>query len=87
MALQQGISEAIHESLVGTEIPMLVEAVEAKSGLLIGRTYRDAPDVDGTTFARTDDPNIEPGDIVPVRVTVAKPYDLHGEVARTTVPA
>jgi ribosomal protein S12 methylthiotransferase len=87
MALQQGISESIHETLVGTEIPMLVEAVEAKSGLLIGRTYRDAPDVDGTTFARTDDPNIEPGDIVPVRITVAKPYDLHGEVARTTVPA
>lgn len=87
MAMQQGISEQIHEALVGTEIPMLVEAVEAKSGLLIGRTYRDAPDVDGTTFARTDDPSIEPGDIVPVRITVAKPYDLHGEVARATVPA
>ena len=30
--------------------------------------------------ARTDDPAIEPGDIVKVRVTTAKPYDLHGEV-------
>jgi ribosomal protein S12 methylthiotransferase len=80
MALQQGISQGLHDKLVGTEMDMLVEAIEAKSGILIGRTFRDAPDVDGTFFARTDDPGIEPGDLVRVRVTEAKPYDLHGEV-------
>ncbi|MDB5101680.1 MAG: ribosomal protein methylthiotransferase RimO [Cyanobacteria bacterium RYN_339] len=87
MALQQGISQDIHEQLVGTELDLLVEAIEAKSGILIGRTFRDAPDVDGTFFARTDDPVIEPGDLVRVRVTVAKPYDLHGEVVAAAVPA
>jgi ribosomal protein S12 methylthiotransferase len=80
MALQQGISQNIHDTFVGTEMDMLVEAIEAKSGILIGRTFRDAPDVDGTFFARTEDPTIEPGDLVRVKVTVAKPYDLHGEV-------
>ncbi len=87
MAIQQGVSQAIHDGLVGETLPMLVEALEAKSGILIGRTFRDAPDVDGTTFARTDDPHVEPGDIVSVRVTVAKPYDLHGEVVRAAVSA
>ena len=39
------------------------------------------------TFARTDDPSIEPGDIVMVRITEAKPYDLHGEVVPSAVAA
>ena len=69
------------------QIPMLVEAVESKSGVLIGRSFRDAPDVDGTMFARCPDGDAEPGDIVNVRITVAKPYDLHGEVVRATVGA
>ncbi|MEB3195724.1 MAG: 30S ribosomal protein S12 methylthiotransferase RimO [Candidatus Sericytochromatia bacterium] len=86
MALQQGISQSIHDELVGQELTMLVEAIESKSGILIGRTFRDAPDVDGTTFARCDDPHVEPGDLVQVRITEAKPYDLHGEVVRTATP-
>lgn len=85
MALQQGISQGIHDALVGQELDLLVESIEAKSGILIGRTFRDAPDVDGTFFARTDDLTIEPGDLVRVRVTEAKPYDLHGEVVRAAV--
>jgi ribosomal protein S12 methylthiotransferase len=87
MALQQGISDQIHQGLVGTTIPMLVESIEAKSGMLIGRTYRDAPDVDGTTFARCEDPHVEPGDVVPVKITMAKPYDLYGEVVSAAVAA
>lgn len=87
MAIQQGISQSIHDTLVGQELDMLVESIEARSGILLGRTFRDAPDVDGTFFARCDDPTIEPGDIVRVRVTDAKPYDLHGEVISAAVPA
>jgi ribosomal protein S12 methylthiotransferase len=84
MELQQGISQAIHDGLVGQELDLLVEGIEAKSGILIGRTFRDAPDVDGTFFARGSI-DAEPGDIVRVRVTVAKPYDLHGEVVEAPV--
>ncbi|MOA08595.1 Ribosomal protein S12 methylthiotransferase RimO [compost metagenome] len=87
MALQQQISNEINETFVGTTMDMLVESIESKSGILIGRTFRDAPDVDGTVFARCEDPNVEPGDIVQVRITEAKPYDLHGEVVAVSVPA
>jgi ribosomal protein S12 methylthiotransferase len=87
MALQQQISNEINETFVGTTMKMLVESIEAKSGILIGRTFRDAPDVDGTVFARCEDPNVEPGDIVDVLITEAKPYDLHGTVVSAAVPA
>jgi ribosomal protein S12 methylthiotransferase len=87
MAVQQGVSQSIHDGLVGHELTMLVEATEARTGILIGRTFRDAPDVDGTLFARCADPDVEPGDLVTVRITEAKPYDLHGEVVGTAVTA
>jgi ribosomal protein S12 methylthiotransferase len=87
MALQQQISLEIHESLVGTVLPMLVESMETKSGILIGRSFRDSTDVDGTLFAHCDDASVELGDIVNVRITEAKPYDLHGEVVPVLVSA
>jgi ribosomal protein S12 methylthiotransferase len=87
MAVQQGVSQSIHDGLVGHELTMLVEATEARTGILIGRTFRDAPDVDGTLFARCSDPHVEPGDLVQVRITEAKPYDLHGEVVGHAVMA
>lgn len=87
MALQQQISNEINETFVGKTLPMLVESIEAKSGILIGRTFRDAPDVDGTVFARCEDPNVEPGEIVNVLITEAKPYDLRGTVVSAAVPA
>lgn len=80
MAAQQEVSLAIQEGLVGQTMDMLVEAVEVKSGLLVGRCFRDAPDVDGKLLAKAGDFEVEAGDLVPVRITMAKPYDLHGEV-------
>jgi len=44
----------------------------------VGRSYRDAPEVDGLVFLREDVP---PGEIVPVRITGALEYDLVGELA------
>jgi ribosomal protein S12 methylthiotransferase len=79
MEAQQGISLALHQGLVGQVIPMLVEGVETESGRLIGRTHRDAPEIDGTTYAICDR-HVHAGDLVPVRITHVDPYDLHGEV-------
>jgi len=87
MALQQEVSQSIHDTLVGTQLTMLVEAVENKSGLLIGRSFRDAPDVDGTLFARCENFDVEAGDLIEVAITEAKPYDLHGVVVGTHVTA
>jgi len=79
MREQQAVSLAIHQSLVGKVLPMLVEGVETDTGRLVGRTHRDAPEIDGTTFATSLWP-VFAGEIVPVRITGAEAYDLHGEV-------
>ena len=72
------VTLAIHEGLVGTVVPMLIEGVDSE-GRLVGRTHRDAPEIDGTTYATTTFPAFA-GDLVNVRITRVDPYDLHGEV-------
>ncbi len=81
MEAQQEVSRALHEGLVGQTLDCLIEAIDVKTGAALGRTYRDAPEIDGTTYV-TGDPAALPGDIVPIRITRTGPYDLYGEVAR-----
>jgi ribosomal protein S12 methylthiotransferase len=85
MAHQQDISAKRTATLVGTTIDVLVEGVaedDARaSGIggtgarLVGRTYRDAPEVDGFTVF---DGTARRGEIVPVTITRSGPYDLFG---------
>ena len=72
MALQQEISLEKHESLVGTRMEVLVESVKGKSA--VGRSYRDAPDID--CIVHIEGGSARPGDFVLVEVTGAKHYDL-----------
>ena len=44
-------------------------------GLSVGRSYRDAPEIDGLTIVEGEYPN---GEMIPVRITDALAYDLHG---------
>jgi ribosomal protein S12 methylthiotransferase len=60
---------------VGKTLDMLVEG--QGDGLTVGRTYRDAPEIDGLVVIEGDVP---PGEFVPVRVTGAMEYDLTGTV-------
>ena len=78
MRLQQGISGKINESLIGREIPSLVETISS-SNQVIGRTYRDAPDVDGLVYIETNKV-LNPGDIVNVKINNASEYDLYGSI-------
>jgi len=73
MLLQQDISLRKHESLVGTELDVLVEG--SGDSISVGRSYRDAPEVDGVMIITEE---ILPGEILPVMVTEARPYDLVG---------
>lgn len=73
MELQQGISLQINQSFVGKTLDVLVEGFE--NGSSIGRSYRDAPEIDGTVVIE-DKPDI--GQIIPVRITGAFTYDLTG---------
>jgi ribosomal protein S12 methylthiotransferase len=77
MREQQRVSHELHQGLVGRELDFLVESIEVASGRALGRTYRDAPEIDGTTYV-TAGRELEPGEIVRIRITRAEPYDLHG---------
>lgn len=82
MRLQQRISLEKNEEWVGRELDVLVE--EAKDGWLIGRSHRDAPEIDGLVFVQGE---AAPGSIVRARVTGAEHYDLYGETLRIPVGA
>ena len=75
MELQQGISMQINQSYVGKTLDVLVEGFDNENGISVGRSYRDAPEIDGLVFVEG---KLEVGQIVPVRITGAMSYDLTG---------
>ncbi|MBQ8261418.1 MAG: 30S ribosomal protein S12 methylthiotransferase RimO [Lachnospiraceae bacterium] len=77
MSLQQTIAFGKAEEMVGKTIPVLVEGRLVEDGVLIGRSYMDAPGVDGYVFIRTDR-DIESGRIVSVVIEASNEYDLIG---------
>jgi ribosomal protein S12 methylthiotransferase len=84
MKLQAKISKAGNLKLVGETLPVLVEGVSTESDLLWqGRLSTQAPDIDGVVYINdgiTDQTRV--GDIVPVRIDTAHPYDLVGSVVQ-----
>lgn len=76
MTLQQKISKTINEKLIGKKIECIIESI-TENGTVIGRTYKDAPEVDGLIYIETKTPVI-PGDIVTAKITGANEYDLTG---------
>ncbi len=75
MGLQQGISLAKNQAFIGKTLGVLVEG--QGDGLSVGRSYRDAPEIDGLVLIDGDVPL---GEIVPVRIAGALEYDLTGTV-------
>ena len=75
MELQQGISMQINQSYVGRTLDVLVEGKD--KGISIGRSYRDAPEIDGMVFIEG---TARVGSIVPVKISGAMAYDLTGTV-------
>ena len=79
MALQHGISQELTAAKVGKEMQVLIEGKIADEDVYIGRTYQDAPDIDGEVFVEYEGELIS-GDFVKVRITEANDYDLIGEI-------
>lgn len=86
MEIQQGISLRKNQQQVGRILPVLIEghaSVQDDEGnltgdtLSLGRSYRDAPEIDGYVMVEGEAPV---GEIVPVRITGAMLYDLVGTV-------
>jgi ribosomal protein S12 methylthiotransferase len=78
MELQQRISLEKNEAWVGRTLEVLVEG--QGEGVSVGRSYRDAPEIDGLVIV---DGAVPVGEIVPVTITGAMVYDLSGKPAGT----
>jgi ribosomal protein S12 methylthiotransferase len=85
MTLQQSISLEANQAFVGQTLDVLIEAhgelEDHDEKIAIGRSYRDAPEIDGLVFVEShpaDKKLPSVGEIVPVQITGALTYDLTG---------
>jgi ribosomal protein S12 methylthiotransferase len=76
MAHQQAISAARLQLKIGKEIDVLIDEVDDEGA--VGRSYADAPEIDGAVYIDSFD--VKPGDKVRVRITDADEYDLWAEL-------
>ncbi|MHB1119796.1 MAG: 30S ribosomal protein S12 methylthiotransferase RimO [Bellilinea sp.] len=76
MLIQETISLAKNQSLIGKTLDVLVEGQD--KGVSFGRSYRDAPEIDGYVVINDKAPV---GQIVPVLIGGAMPHDLNGTLA------
>ena len=79
MELQQEIAFELAEEMVGREVLVMIEGKVADENAYVGRTYKDAPNVDGLIFIESGE-ELMSGDFAMVRVTGALDYDLIGEL-------
>ena len=80
MEQQQLIMSRRCEKLVGTTVEVLVEGFDRIAECWYGRTYADAPEVDGCVFFTTGGKKPKPGDFVNVKITDYLNVDLVGEI-------
>jgi ribosomal protein S12 methylthiotransferase len=80
MGTQQRISLEINKTFIGRKLDVLLEGVG--QGVSIGRSYRDAPEIDGLVLVKGE---IPAGQIIPVHITEAMVYDLSGEMVKKIV--
>ena len=79
MEIQQGIAFARAQDMSGQLLQVMIEGRLPEEGVYVGRTYMDAPGVDGNVFIEYTGQLIS-GDIVPVRIFDSRGYDLVGQV-------
>lgn len=86
MAVQQPIAFAFNETLVGRETDVIIDSPSPEGkDLWLGRTYADAPDVDGITYVKGT--NLQPGDMVPCEIIAAEGYDLIARASTSNPPS
>ena len=81
MALQEEISSERQQLFVGRELDVLIEKINREEGFAEGRSYREAPEVDGIVEVRNIRQSLQEGDIIKVCMTDAMPHDMIGEEA------
>ena len=78
MKMQQTIAFEKAAETVGKTVDVLIEGKLPEDGVFVGRTYKDAPNVDGMIFVNADR-ELVTGDVVKVKVIDSREYDLIGE--------
>ena len=79
MELQQEIAFDKAADMIGWEGYVMIEGKVADENVFVGRTYKDAPNVDGLVFVSSDEEFMS-GDFVKIKVTGSYEYDLIGEI-------
>ena len=79
MELQQEIAYDKADAMIGQKLMVMIEGKVADENAYVGRSYKDAPNVDGYVFVNTGK-NLMTGDFVPVVITGSYEYDLIGEI-------
>ena len=79
MQTEQNVIFAQNEEMIGRKLSVIVDGYLPEDGVYVGRTYRDAPEIDGCLFFEAPYEIIS-GTIIPVLVTDANGYDLIGEI-------
>jgi ribosomal protein S12 methylthiotransferase len=80
MEIQREISAEKNSELIDSELKVLVESVEGD--VYVGRSYRDAPEVDGEVLINSNDNGIVPGNFYYVEVFDSDEYDLFARVKK-----
>lgn len=75
METQQAISSQLMQEKVGRTLPILIDTIEGDTA--IGRTYADAPEIDGTVILENAAGGFKQGDLIDARITQALDYDLY----------
>ena len=76
MRMQIEISKEVNESKIGQTLDVMVDSMD-EEGAYIGRTQYDAPEIDNSVIFKSET-QLQPGDMVRVKVTDAFDYDLVG---------
>lgn len=79
MEAQQEVIFDINKSFIGKEMTAFIEGYLAKDNVYVARTYRDAPEVDGLVFIKSER-ELMSGEFVNVKIIEARDYDLVGEL-------
>ena len=78
MLLQQEISHRKNEAMIGNTYKVLIDEFKENEGLSIGRSYKDAPEIDNIVVL---DEKLKVGSFINARIISASAYDVQGELA------
>jgi len=81
METQKEISLEKNQAYIGKELKVILDEFNIETHSFVGRTYRDAPEIDNDVIIQTNNKygKQKPGDIVPVRIEDASEYELYGK--------